>query len=547
MKRTYLFILALILLLASVVSACSKTEENGATEGVSTNTPAPSTKDYTLPIVAAGSVTLSYAAQDNIFTSKSYTQGLPVWNEVEKRTGVKIKWDVSPAGQYNDTMKVRLSAGKNLPDIITIPEADPVRLSTTGLIIPLDDLIAQHAPNIRKYFKDFPDREAGMRAPDGKIYALTSDVSGTAYTEPVGLFVRKDWLDKLNLQNPKTLDEWYTVLKAFKEKDPNGNKKDDEIPFSPRFGLEGLTGMFGGAVGLHLFYSGGWYPDNNGKVQYQWMDDRAKQLITWLNKLYTAGLIDPEFMKATKDSLASKVTRNLVGASQGYDQSLITFNDAQKKAGTEANWVLALPPSTEGYKGFYEKYGPSSGWAAISKDCKDPVTAIKWLDYIYASEEGSRLLAFGIEGQSYTMVNGEAVFTDWTMRNPDGLSYAEALRSIGAMPVTVWNRTESGPLSKQPYAFLKQIPELLTAAELVKSYMVDSFQYMSALPTSEEAQESAKLLADIHTYRDETLTKFIMGQSPIDWDKFVSTLKSLGIEKVMKIKQAQYDRFKKNK
>lgn len=543
MKKTSIYLILLALVVTTVLAACSnKTDESGsASKPDSEATTTAVDKDYTLPLSATGAE-LTVATSDNFYAPKSFTSGLPVWDAIEKNTGVKINWDVTPSAQYWETMRLRLAAGKDLPDIISIPESNPVGTAGNGLIIPLDDLIAQYAPNIRAYFNEFPTLEKAMKAPDGKIYALSSDVTGAAYGDPYGLIIRKDWLDKLNLDEPKTLDDWYNVLKAFKTQDPNGTGKDDVIPLSVEENIEPL-GLFGSALGLNLFYSSGYYPDANGKIEYQWMDERAHQLVIWLNKLFTEGLLDPEFMTSDGDMVTSNITRNLVGVTSSFINNTNRYNAAQKAAGVAAVWQITLPPSGDGNPGFYEKYGPVSGWFGITKDAKDPVLAIKWLDYIYASEEGNRFTNFGIEGTSYEMINGEPQFTDWTANHPEGLSFNEALRSLGAMPTLPWIRATSGPLSKQTPAILKMDPPLEQQAAKVKDYLLDSIQYMSGLPTLEESQESGKILADIWTYKNETLSKYIMGQTPIDWDKFVSSLKSLGVEKVIEIKQAQYDRF----
>ncbi|WP_167858962.1 extracellular solute-binding protein [Paenibacillus cymbidii] len=550
---------AVLLVSALALAACSKEEKPSAASvspaaspsgaaaspGTSAKPSAAAAQDYTLPIVKDGSVQLSFAMNDNYYAPKSFTQSLPVWDEIEKRTGVRIKWDVTPQAQYAQVMKVRLAAAKDLPDIFTIPEPNPIRLANEGLIIPLDDLIAKYAPNIRKLLADFPELRRAMQSADGKIYALSNVVTGIAENEPYGLMVRQDWLKKLNLQEPRTLDDWYNVLKAFKEKDPNGNGKPDEIPLSPQNGIGGV-GIFGSALGLHLLYSEGYYPDANGKVQYQWMDEKAHQLIVWLNKLYKDGLINPQFMRPDAEGFAKINARNLVGTTDYFFGNQPTFNAALKEAGVaDPDWQSTLPPAGDGQKGFYEMVGPTSGWYGISKDSKNPEVAIKWLDYIYASEEGNRLVALGIEGKSYSIVNGQPEFTEWALKNPDGLTFANALRSLGAIPPTLWARTGSGPLSISPKLTQKLSPELFRQSERTKPFMVPSFSYMSTLPSASEAEETAQLLADINTYRDETLLKFITGQTPIDWNKFTSTLKSMGIDKVLKNKQNQYDRAQK--
>jgi putative aldouronate transport system substrate-binding protein len=338
------------------------------------------------------------------------------------------------------------------------------------------------------------------------------------------------------------------VLKAFKEKDPNGNGKPDEIPISTRYqvingsSVSGLF-LFGSALGLHLYFSDGYYPDKNGKIQYEWMDPRAKEYVVWLNKLYKEGLIDPQFMMKTDDDIISGISRNIIGTTNHFLNNANRFTKVQKQAGVEnSNWQMTLPPAGPNMKGYYEKQTPISGWFGISTDSKNPDVAMKWLDYIYASEEGNRYVSFGIEGRSYKMVDGQPQFTEWAYKNPDGLDVNDALRSIGAMPVTPWIRNEKGPWSRQAFAVLNLLPDAAKQAEKLKNSYVDPAPI--GLPKVEEVEATTAINADIQTYKAETLAKFITGQAPIDWDKFVTTLKSLGIDQLIEVKQKQYDRMR---
>src|SRR5690606_21088359 len=122
----------------------------------------------------------------------------------------------------------------------------------------------------------------------------------------------------------------------------------------------------------------------------------------------------------------------------------------------------------------------------ISKDAKNPEIVIKWLDYIYASEEGSRLLQYGVEGLSYEMVNGEPEFTDFVKNNPDGLSPVQSLMSIGAFPTLPWIRSAEGPLSLQPWKLLELTPGQTEQAERVKPYMTEAFHIGKIMASPEE-------------------------------------------------------------
>lgn len=523
------------LLLAAVFMA----EGCASTAPVETDLPM-DVPGYTLPIISDGSVTLRYAGWDNWYAPASLALNLPVWQEVERRTGVKIKWEVSHYSQYASSMQMKLIAGKGVPDIFALP-IEIHKAVEEDLIEPLDDLIERYAPNIKRFMIDNPAESKRMRGYDGKLYALSSVTTGGEYADPFGLLLRKDWLDNLGLNEPRTLDDWYTVLKAFKEKDPNGNGEPDEIPFMPHYGYRGLT-LFGNALGLHLFYSMGFYPDESGRVRAEWLTPEAMKLVAWLNKLYGEGLIDPGFLHRTEESVIAGVSRDRIGATIHFLSRLGQLDSlSRKSAGRDADWLLALPPLEPGYEPFYEKYGPVSGSFVISRQSPHKETAIRWLDYVYASEEGNRLITFGIEGVTYKLVDGQPEYTEFVLNNPDGLDSAGVLRSIGAYPPTPWIRAAQGPLSKSPAALLGNNPKAFELARRVRSMMVDSQPF--AEPTAEELATLSSLTPGIQRYMEESIIAFITGAKPIDWEAFVGTLKERGIETVLKVKQAQYDRY----
>jgi len=498
-----------------------------------------------LPIVEPGSVTLVWGTYDNWYTPASYSQNLAIFKAIEEDTGVKIEWDIVPPSQYTTTMQTRLAAGTDLPDFINVP-GDVVKYAMDGLLIPIDGLINQYAPNICKYFEADPLTKKVLTAPDGHIYSLASVVTGTGQSDPYAWIVRKDWLDRLGLAEPTTIDEFYNMLKAFKEQDANGNGDlNDEIPLVTRYNVWDLSSL-GDAWDLHLFYSSGFHADDNNVVQYEWMDDRARELVTWLNKLYSEGLIDQEFLNTKDDERLAKVTRNIVGCANHFINAIENWDNVLTQAGVSDVNHIALTPLTgpNGYKGHQEAYGPVSGNFSISKDCENQEVAIKWLDYVYASEEGFMYTTFGIEGQSYEIVNGEPVYSEWATKNPDGLSLNEAIRSLGALPNIPYIRSDVGFWSKQNMASIAHLPKTMEMAKKISPYVITA--YPSILSTAEEAQQLTALMTDIDTYRDEMITKFILGQESLDqWNSFVESLQSMGMDEVLKIKQQQYDRFNK--
>lgn len=276
-------------------------------------------EDYTLPLAPDGAH-LSFTLQENYYAGSSYADNLPVYQELEKLTGVSIDWDVVELNSFNETMEIRLASGSKLSDIIQLPNyngADIMRYAKAGLIQPLDELIDQYAPNIKKlFFEDVPELGRTMTGYDGHIYAIPQNFYGMNFVAPFCLTLRKDWLDNLGLDVPTTLDDWYTVLKAFKEQDPNGNGLADEVPMSTQGNVSSVENAYAylaTGFGLTAPVTVQYYPDENGKVVDQYRLPEFKEYLTFLNKLYEEGLIDTAFsVDGTK--LTAMAAQNLLGS-----------------------------------------------------------------------------------------------------------------------------------------------------------------------------------------------------------------------------------------
>jgi putative aldouronate transport system substrate-binding protein len=549
-RRNLLFLfLMIILTFSTVLAGCTKSKEASppaaTNSGVEqTESASQSNEDYTLPIVPAGTVKLNLATDDNYEETASYKLNLPVWQQMEQKTGIKVNWDVTNSDNYNDIMNVKLAAATDLPDIFKLPEGySPIKAKKDGLLLPLNDLIDKYAPNIREYFKQRPEIYNRMKFSDGDIYVIPNIVSAFAYTDPYILYIRQDWLDQLKLKRPVTLEEWYTTLKAFQDNDMNRNGVKDEM-FLPNFGTMGLLYLAGSAYDMHLFFSEhGFFPDKAGKVQYEYIDPRMKDMITWLHKLYSEGLINPTFLTDKKADIKTKVTKNLASASVRSMANILVYEQLAHDGGARnASYSMTLPPHEDGYKGTYYEYGPFDGYFGVSSKTENAEAVIKWLDYVWASEEGNRTSNFGVEGKSYTMVNGQPKLTDFVLKNPDGDPPYSVLRKLGAFPNVPLMQDSVGPSSLLPHEVLNNGPAKLAGfAEEVKDYLVNNSVF--AFPSDDESQVISSTMPDIETYRDETLANWITGKAPIDFDKYVATIKSMGIDEVLQAEQAMYDRY----
>ena len=199
---------------------------------------------YTLPIGDGETDNLTVACLEGWYTAVSINDNLEIWQEIENRTGVKINWEAS--ADYDTVMQPRIAAGSDLPDIFVVPPSmtntGVYNLAHEGLIQPLDDLISQYAPDIQRVLDEDPELKNLLTAPDGHIYTIADTPK---YVNDMvvanALFIRQDWLDTLGLEQPETIEDWYEVLTAFKNEDPNGNGIQDEIPLS---GIDLASGLF---------------------------------------------------------------------------------------------------------------------------------------------------------------------------------------------------------------------------------------------------------------------------------------------------------------
>ena len=503
-------------------------------------------EEYTLPL--ADGAHLSFTLQENYYAGSSYADNLPLYQELEARTGVAIDWDVIETNSFNETMEIRLASGSKLGDIIQLPNynsADVMRYAEAGLIQPLDELIDQYAPNIKKlFFEEIPELGRIVTGYDGHIYTIPQNFYGMNFVSPFCLCIRADWLEKLGLEVPTTADEWYTVLKAFKEQDPNGNGIADEIPMSTHGNVSSLECAymyFGSAFGLTAPVNIRYYPDENGVIIDQYAKPEFKEFLTFLNKLYDEGLIDTAFnVDGTKEN--TMAAQNILGCTAAYADSSTTLQKVAQSSGAEDAYYKCIPAPVDQNGNRARQIGRTlTGFRyAISKDCSDPVLAIKWIDYCYANPEGRDLMHYGLEGVHWNWNEDgtKRVWTDYVAHNEDGLAIYNVLRKDGAYATQFTNRTKE---------FFEMMVEDYVLAD-VQDILPDIVAaYPTIVETPEERERLTSLTADLDTYTNEMVQKFIMGQVSLDkFDEFVATMQAMGSEDVLSIKQQQYDRFMGN-
>lgn len=446
------------------------------------------------------------------------------FQELEKKTGVHIDFVHPTVGQEQQLYNLMI-ASRELPDmvynyLVAYPGGMDKAVSD-DIYIELNDLIEKNAPNYKALMNSSDVVKKATVTDSGNItgfYSISEKEQGTF----TGLTVRQDWLNDLGLKTPVTYDDWYNMLKAFKD------SKKTESPlmlFNTGFNYDdSLNAGFG--VGQKFYQV-------DGKVKYGPLEQGYKDYLTLMNKWYSEGLIN-------KDFYANKGGNGKSGA---YMSAYYLFK-VDKLQSNDPKFIAAAAPAPVKNVGdkVHLRFASSvvgNNSLSITNACKTPEIAVKWIDYIY-SADGTMLANYGIEGNTYSKVNGVPTFTDVITKNPNGLTMVQAIYKY---------LLHDGPMNYHWERELSGYSKDELAAGDVWSQVDNTYGMPTALTlTADEGSRSAQIMSEIDTFVMEKNVKFIIGLEPLDkYDDFVNKIKSMKIDEVIKIQQAALDRYKARK
>jgi len=467
---------------------------------------------------------------------------LQVFKNMQKNSNVNDKWDVVSANDFTEKKNL-IFASMDLPDAFygrtILTDSEVVKYGIQGLLIPLEDLIKKHAPNLSKFLEKRPDIRAQITAPDGHIYALPSlnEFDPTNAAE-ASMFVNKQWLDKLGLSVPKTTEELYTVLKAFKQNDMNGNGKADEIPlsFNYRHGFQGVNALSGSFGKLDR-------PDNHlhvekGKVYFTPMEPEYKEYVKYLHRLYSEGLIDVEAFTHTDQVYSAKIA-----AKEPNIGVLFTWARTTTWGEDPNKWVYVPVPALKGPAGdqlwLRGASGLRIGAFAITSQNKYPEITMKWIDQVY-DELTSAEHAFGPSGTHIYDAGGGKLGIHLPK---EGMT-------------TTSTRYQEAPGNNGVYIIGDNTFER-TPAQLEKRELLDFYEpflpketYPTLLMSVEDVNTLNQISSELTQKNgliESTFSKWVVnGNVDKEWDSYIKQLKRMNIDQLVEIYQRNYDHLQKS-
>ncbi len=319
-------------------------------------------------------------------------------NECMGKVGIKVEFVAVPRSE--EVSKIQLMmASQTAPDIMLSYSAPVVEgFYNDGGTVDLAPYVdaADQAQNLKEYIGE-ECLNLGRNA-ENALWAIPARRSVTAQNN---LFLRKDWLDKLGMQIPTTVDELYNVVKAFKENNPEGRTDVVASSFYP----DDIT--VGALPFLTSISDAKSYAINAGSaMDFLYSDPGAGEYFRWLNKLYNEGLMDPEYYVRTDQTRKE----DFVSGRLGVFESNVSYNvdsmrgsllQALRQNNPEAD-VISVPPMKNIHDGqiYNIGYSINGAYVFIPNTCKNVEAAVTYLDWL-ATEEGGFTLFHGMEGEHF--------------------------------------------------------------------------------------------------------------------------------------------------
>ncbi len=468
--------------------------------------------------------------------------------ELSARTNINIEYDVVSSMSYNEQFMLMIAGGDWTDVLMNVSTTYSGGLGSAiseDVILDLSEY-EEYMPNYSNLIRSDVNIYRDVTLGDGEIGAFYG-VYNEEKPVDAGLLVRGDWLDKLGLDVPETIDDYYEMLKAFNSEygavmhlPTNG-----ELANQAFLSAYDVAGFY---IDAGFFTSLQCYTVEDGQVICGFMEDGFKQYLQLMNTFYSEGLISGDYMSATSTSnylgdnsdALSDLLNDKIGLWGDSVNTIINYDNTNSVDPDFRAQPVPFPVLNEGDTLACGTYTSviDEAYMSISTACDNVGPLVQYIDYCYTAE-GSALMSWGVEGETYVVNDdGSYSFTDLVLNNPDwnveearfvylGMGHGSYLKDIGALYAPfndtqmecfeVWNSNFTG------------------------EHSVSKFLAM----TTDESNLFGEISGDIITYLSECVSKFIVGEMNFeeDYDFFLEQMQTLRVDELTQLEQTVYDRW----
>lgn len=510
------------------------------------------------PIVEGDVVELDVLYSVPSFITDINTNYATQW--YEEKTGVHVNWKVVSGADYVEKLSLMLATNSkaDMPDVFLGDFSREIAdaYGAQGILLDLTDLIEKYGVNMKALKEHNPGFVDELVSYDGGIYFLSRYYETVHMRHTQKIWMNMKWLENVGMDVPTTTEEFYEVLKAFKEQDANGNgDPNDEIP------MVYYTGLMNSEVPAGLMQSFVYDPGVNtprlyvedGTVKASYAEEGWREGLRYIKRLYDEGLVDNELFSLTMEqgkALAADPNGTRVGVVVGVYNGLFDTT-------SEDIFDYEVIEPLEGPTGLRQtalEFVSPSPYFAISAYCENPEVAYRWADAMLY--DSSKDIANG----DYTWLNF------WYGEQGVGWDVADegAVGFTGEPAAFKWLFTWGDKLNTHWYEnFLINMPEgwkPLMQAEVGEGYNMEKVLYEETvekeapysvdktlhMPSLEEdvAVEQAALKSDLETYVKSMMASFIRGEADLDadWDKYLAELDNIGLQQYLSVYQEALNR-----
>ena len=462
-----------------------------------------------------------------------------VIKDLEEKFNCNLEFIHPPVGQERDNFTIMM-ADTQLPDMIFCGGIDqyyPGGVNAAyedGILYDYTDLVnEENTPNFWNLIQNDEFMKKAVTDDQHRIIRLGAKLCGSedadlSYTGPL---IRKDYLENAGMDIPKTISDWTALLKAMKE---SGVEYPLAIPSSNNAGNLFSTNVFSSAYGIA---AGDYYLKKDGTVTYGPYEEAYKDYLTLLNQWYNAGYINPDFPTQNEHTIMSLAADNKIGSTimHLYTYGVTYYVTIE---GDNPDKILLPAPipvlnEGDGLAPVRKSYRSLGDYKYITADARNPEACVALLDALYL-EDIDRMLANGVEGIAYDMVDGVPV----VKTIPTDAAKEELL----ALTPHQWHTREDTDLEyilNKKYNKGCQDEALIMWKEQGTENSISNFVQF----TTEESNIMQSYETDIETYVEEMFLKFVMGQEALEnFETYRENLKSMHIEDMIAAYQAAVDR-----